>query len=155
MRRVPLVIGLASCLVLAAPPSTRADDCEAARCATERAIAASCPCDEASNHGRYVSCVARQVRALVASGAVPPRCKGKVVRCAARSTCGKRAGFVTCRIPVDTCDLATGTCTGDPTVACATDLDCGARCKIASSAERCTARGGTPGTGSCCDACGP
>lgn len=148
---------LALTLVYARPVVTMAAqvDCEPARCATQAAIAANCPaCDAPGiNHGRYVSCVARQVKQLVVSGQVPPTCKGKVVRCAARSTCGK-PGFVTCNRPIDTCDLTTGLCVGDPTLTCTTDLDCGARCKVARDADHCLAIGGTVGTGSsCCAAC--
>ena len=134
-------------------------DCEPARCAAQTAIAARCPsCDGADNHGRYVSCVARIVRELVADGTVPVNCKGKVVRCAAKSTCGK-PGFVRCLFPTDTCvvDSVTllGTCAETPTLACVTDLDCGAKCKTKSSSDRCTARGGiVGGTGSCCATCG-
>jgi hypothetical protein len=134
-------------------------DCEPARCAAQAAITMRCPaCDDAENHGRYVSCVARLVRELVADGTVPGNCKGKVVRCAARSTCGK-PGFVRCLIPTDTCTVdpltGIGTCGKDPMLACVTDLDCGAKCKTKSSADRCTRRGGTVGgTGSCCPGCG-
>jgi hypothetical protein len=40
-------------------------------------------------------------------------------------------------------------------LACVTDLDCGARCKIKSSAERCTERGGVVGVApNCCASCG-
>ena|SRR5437867_4880832 len=66
-------------------------DCEAARCAAQTAISQQCPsCAEATNHGRYVSCVAHVVKQNVSPG-----CRGKAIRCAARSTCGK-PGFVTC-----------------------------------------------------------
>ena len=134
-------------------------DCEPARCAAQAAIARECPsCDGAGNHGRYVSCVAHVVKQLVTDGTVPGNCKGKVVSCAARSTCGK-AGFVRCLFPTDTCvvDPATGlgTCAANPTLACVTDLDCGAKCKTKSSADLCTGRGGTVGgSGTCCAACG-
>src|SRR5262245_17468198 len=105
----------------------------------------------------HVCVVARVVRTLVANGTVPGNCKGKVVSCAARSTCGK-PGFVRCLFPTDTCvvDPVTllGTCAENPTLACVVDLDCGAKCKTKSSADGCTQRGGTlGGTGSCCAAC--
>ena len=133
-------------------------DCEPARCAVQAAIARECTCDSATNHGRYVSCVAHVVKDLVANGTVPVNCKGKVVRCAAKSTCGK-PGFVRCLFPTDTCvvDPVTllGTCAENPALACVTDLDCGARCKTKSSSDRCTDRGGiVGGTGSCCATCG-
>jgi hypothetical protein len=98
--------------------------------------------------------VAHVVKRLSQQGLVPTNCKGKVTRCAARSTCGK-PGFVTCLIPTDVCDLATGTCVDDPTITCLTDVDCGAKCKTKSSAERCEARGGTVSpAASCCASCG-
>ena len=151
MRRILLM----SVLVLGFSGVSLAErvDCEPARCAVQAAIAAECSCPEASNHGRYVSCVAHVVKRLAANEPIPITCKGKVTRCAARSTCGK-PGFVTCHIPTDTCDLTTFTCVEDPSLTCATDLDCGSRCKIRSSAEICVARGGTVGTeASCCASC--
>jgi len=53
----------------------------------------------AGNHGAYVSCIADQANQL-SSGptpSLPKSCKGKVKKCAAKSTCGK-PGFVTCCI---------------------------------------------------------
>src|SRR3989442_9279188 len=100
------------------PPS----DCEAERCAAQTAIEQQCPsCSGATNHGRYVSCVAHVVKQHVSPG-----CRGKAIRCAARSTCGK-PGFVTCLIPTDTCDLSAGspgTCVGNPSISCTNDFDC-------------------------------
>jgi len=133
-------------------------DCEPARCAAQAAIARECPsCDAADNHGRYVSCVAHIVKRLVGDGTVPGNCKGKVVSCAARSTCGK-PGFVRCLFPTDTCvvDPVTGlgTCAANPALACITDLDCGAKCKTKSSSDRCTTGGGiVGGSGTCCASC--
>jgi len=129
-------------------------DCEPARCAVQARIAAECPCETATNHGRYVSCVAHVVKRLSHDeGLIPTNCKGKVTRCAARSTCGKE-GFVTCLIPTDTCDLTTGFCTNDTTLACLTDVDCGAKCKIKSTSDGCTSRGGVVGTATnCCASC--
>ncbi|HLK11941.1 MAG TPA: hypothetical protein VKW76_11210 [Candidatus Binatia bacterium] len=136
-----------------------ATDCEPARCAVQAAIAQNCSCATAPNHGQYVSCVAHQVKALVASGAVPTTCKGAVTRCAAKSVCGK-AGFVTCEIPTDACVIpagaTTGTCAANPALTCATSLDCGAACKIKHDADLCTAVGGTVGTSpTCCASCTP
>jgi hypothetical protein len=154
IKTIITALSLASALALAAAPARSARvDCEPARCAVQAAIAAECPCTESSNHGRYVSCVAHVVKRLSSERVVPVNCKGKVTRCAARSTCGK-PGFVTCHIPTDTCDLTTFTCVGDPTLTCATDLDCGSVCKVKSSEEGCAARGGTAGTeSSCCATC--
>ena len=133
-------------------------DCEPARCAAQKAIIEGCPsCDDASNHGRYVSCVAKVVKTLSDDGTIPGNCKGKVVSCAARSTCGK-PGFVRCLLPTDTCVInpatGLGTCEKNPALACVTDLDCGAKCKTKSSADGCTQHGGTlGGSGTCCAAC--
>lgn len=141
------VASLAGTAALAQPV-----DCEPARCAVQAALDQQCPCTEATNHGRYVSCVARVVNRLARDGVIPRNCKGKIRRCAARSTCGK-PDFVACHVPTSTCDLSAGTCTDDATVACATDLDCGSRCSI-KRAERCEARGGVEGaSGMCCADC--
>jgi hypothetical protein len=128
-------------------------DCEPARCAVQATIAANCPC-AADNHGRYVSCVAHAVKQAAADGTIPINCKGKVVRCAARSTCGKD-GFVVCQIPTDACDPTTLHCVGDTSIACTTDLDCGSKCKIKSSTDRCVALSGVVNetATNCCAAC--
>jgi hypothetical protein len=144
---------LAAAFLVSPVPAARAAqvDCEAARCAVRAAIEARCPCSAAPNHGQHVSCVTRVVREL--SDQIPNNCRGKVVRCAAASTCGK-AGFVTCIRPKDRCDTATGTCARDASQTCVTDLDCTSRCKVTSSAERCLAIGGTVGaSSSCCPGC--
>jgi len=114
-------------------------------------ILADCPCT--GNHGQYVSCVTRGVRDAVSSGDLDTNCKGKVVRCAARSTCGKKEGFVTCTI----CEP--GTCTDgfcdNGVTACIDSTTCPQvvdRCSTKSSAEHCAARGGIVGHGSCCHA---
>jgi hypothetical protein len=158
MMKLAHVVGVL--VLLGGSPWAFADkvDCEPARCAVQATIAAECPCETSDNHGRYVSCVAQVVRRLAAQGTIPINCRGKITKCSARSTCGK-PGFVTCRIPTDECVIETGqptgTCLDDPTLTCVTDLDCGARCKVKSSVERCEARGGTVGTAtSCCPGCG-
>ncbi len=133
-------------------------DCEPARCAAQDALAMRCPCDAATNHGKHVSCVNRVLKDLVRDGTVPTSCKGKVTRCAARSTCGK-SGFVTCYFPdeLGTCDLALGTCVEDASLACTDSSQCvlSLTCRTRSSAESCTAVGGiSGGGGSCCGSCG-
>jgi hypothetical protein len=142
---VALALGLAS-------GARATSDCGAARCTFDQAVAAKCRCDTATNHGQYVSCVAHVVRGLAACGLLPTNCKGKVTRCAARSTCGKD-GFVTCTVPLSTCDPTLHTCTDDPAVACTTDIDCGSRCSTKHSADHCPVDG-VVGTGSCCPTCG-
>jgi hypothetical protein len=154
-----LLAGLASGRSAAQAPSCPPDPttatCEDWRCCFQEQINA-CNCDGSSNHGRYVSCVAHKVKTLVDSG-LPRNCKGKLVRCAARSTCGK-PGFVTCQIPIDTCVIdettGMGTCAKHPEMTCTTAAECGTKCKTKSSDVRCTDAGGTVGpSGSCCSAC--
>ncbi len=92
-------------------------------------------CAAATNHGQYVSCVAGKVKAMD-STALPPQCRGAVVRCAARSTCGK-PGFVTC---------------------CRTRADGRTKCSTKNGDEHCVAPSGgsacvSVGNPSCCDAC--
>jgi hypothetical protein len=163
---VQFVVG-GTLLGLAASSAWAKTDCEPVRCNAQlQADISACPCpsDNSSNHGRYVSCVAHAVNAFVASDPTIPRnCKGKVVRCAARSTCGK-PGFVVCNIPVvfGTCDLSSGTpgtCSlgTSTTGTCLADTDCvvESTCKIKSSEQRCLDRGGTvdPNSTTCCAAC--
>jgi hypothetical protein len=139
----------------AVPAQSQPGDCEAARCLVQSEIEADCPCDDATNHGRHVSCVARTIRRLWQQGDIPTNCKGKIQRCAARSTCGKE-GAVTCLRPTSTCDPTLLTCASDPNVPCTTDLECGARCSLKRSADRCTEAGGTVGSSTtCCANCGP
>ncbi len=149
---------IASCLlagILFAPAGSMGAqaDCEAARCAVQAALGSECSCATATNHGKYVSCVAHVVKRLSDAGTIPINCRGAVKRCAARSVCGK-AGFVTCQIPTDTCDQTTMHCTAQPTLACLVDADCGTRCKIKRSSDVCLGAGGAVGASStCCATC--
>lgn len=155
-KRVGL-LAIVALVGLGSAPVQAETDCEAARCAVQADLD-QCSCSAASNHGRYVSCVAHVVKALSRGDdpPVPTRCKGKIVRCAARSICGKE-GFVTCQIPVfGTCDTTTGLCVEDGVTPCTSETDCviGTKCKIKHSAELCLARGGTVGTSpTCCSDC--
>ena len=92
-------------------------------------------CSTAKSHGEYVSCVAHQAKAAVKAGTLPKQCKGTVVKCAAKSTCGK-PGFVTC---------------------CRTTKQGNPACAITPRAARCTApKHGAACVGSvpsCCDVC--
>ena len=92
-------------------------------------------CSTAKSHGEYVSCVAHQAKAAVKAGTLPKQCKGTVVKCAAKSTCGK-PGFVTCCRPTKKGNTA---------------------CAITPGAARCTApKHGAACVGSvpsCCDVC--
>jgi hypothetical protein len=156
--RYGFVLGIFTLLALGAPAADAQTDCEAARCAVQAELDRECPCSEASNHGRHVSCVAHVVKRLAErpNAVVPTNCKGKIKRCAARSICGKE-GFVTCQIPLlGTCDPTTNTCVEDPLVPCTAEGVCilGTRCKTKRSAEHCLAKGGTVGTSpTCCSDC--
>jgi hypothetical protein len=125
---------LAFLLATWAAPARAAVDCGGVRCSVQEAVDLACPCATAASHGRHVRCVAHVVRQLVADGAVPRACRRELVRCAARSTCGRKAGAVVCEVPGAR----------------------GNRCRISPSAEGCVARGGTVGTrASCCPDCVP
>lgn len=154
-------------------------DCEPDRCAVQAMLDEACPCGlpsgtvaattnggllgvasgtTAATHGHYVSCVVQALKSLAQQDppAVQKNCRGKITRCAARSTCGKE-GAVTCLIPkLGTCDTEAGTCVENSMLACTSDADCvlSTRCKIKRSADRCMAAGGTVGTGTtCCADC--
>jgi hypothetical protein len=102
-----------------------------ARAAADR----QCSCAGAESHGRYVRCVSAATDAEVAAGRLSPACRGKVVRCAVRSTCG-RAGAITC---------------------CRTNAQGASSCSIKRHPQRCRPpRGGRATVGtrpSCCDPC--
>jgi hypothetical protein len=155
MRR-PFALGVIALLAIAARAADAQTDCEPDRCAVQAALEQECPCSQATNHGRHVSCVAHVVKRLADDGEIATNCKGKIKRCAARSICGKE-GFVTCNIPVlGTCDATTNTCVEDPTLACTSEGVCvlGTRCKTKRSADLCLAKGGTVGTSpTCCSDC--
>ena len=70
--------------------------CEEARCCFQQRMLQECNCEQADNHGRFVSCAAHLIKDLEAEG-MPTNCHGKLQRCAARSICGKQDhGFHTC-----------------------------------------------------------
>jgi hypothetical protein len=153
MRRTAWSTVFASLLwAITVTPAYCCDD-PAAADAVRASIASACPCTAATNHGQYVSCVNRQIRQAVTSGQLPTNCKGAVTRCAARSTCGKKTGFVTC----STCEpgtCANGVC-DDGTTACADSSTCPpvlTHCSTKASADLCS---GVVGSGSCCDASCP
>jgi hypothetical protein len=108
------------------PTGADAADVAAAR----KAVADNCDCAGAANHGAFVSCAAEQAKGLANNS-----CRGVVVSCAAKSTCGK-PGFVTC---------------------CRTKASGVTKCSTKSKADRCKPpKGGSACVGtfaSCCDAC--
>ena len=136
--RLAASVGLCLCVVLgSAPvalatcdPTTEPDKADVAN--ARAAVAANCDCAGATSHGAYVGCAAQQANLTL----VNKSCAGAVKRCAARSTCGKPVGAVTCCVT-----KATGT-----------------KCKIKRDAEHCTGRAGSTACvgsyTSCCDACG-
>jgi hypothetical protein len=104
---------------------------DAADIANARAqVTANCPCATATNHGQYVKCAGEQARMNL----VNQSCRGAVVKCAAKSTCGK-PNFVAC------CRTKNGV----------------TKCSTKSSASHCTAPMGGSACAStkssCCDAC--
>ena len=108
---------------------TGADAADVAR--VRGLVADNCDCAGTPNHGTFVSCAAEQARELANNS-----CRGLVVKCAARSTCGK-PGFVTC---------------------CRTKASGTTKCSTKSSGDRCKApKNGSAcvsvGNASCCDAC--
>src|SRR5207249_1033453 len=113
------------------------DPADTDQLASVRATAADqCDCAGATDHGRYVSCVAHVADAAVRSGSLRKACRDSVMRCAAESVCGKRDSVTCCR----------------------TDARGEAKCSIKHSAAECKApHGGMACVGqvpSCCDACG-
>jgi len=105
--------------------------------AVRATIEAQCDCAGASRHGTYVRCATRVAKSALKSGMLSRQCKVAVVKCAARSACGK-PGFVTC---------CRTTAKGKTTCSIKRDA---ALCKAPKHGSAC------PGQqASCCDACGP
>jgi plastocyanin len=102
---------------------------------TRAAAALRCPCTGATNHKRYIQCVAQVAKAAAKSGTLPKQCRGSVVSCARKSTCGE-PGFVTC---------------------CRTIAKGVTKCSVKPSPAKCTApKGGSACVGavpSCCESC--
>src|SRR5213596_203801 len=110
---------------------------DADQVAAVRAMAdEECDCDSATNHGKYLHCVAKVADEAVAEGELREECEDAVVSCASQSTCGIPAAVTCCR----------------------TDAAGNTTCSIKRSAGACKPpRGGTAFVGSvpsCCDACG-
>ena len=101
-------------------------DCSGSLAAVQTAVAASCDCATAVNHGQFVHCAAHVVKGLVADTSLDRHCKGAMVRVFAKSTCGKLDAVTCCTVK---------------------------GCKVKKAAI-CEKRGGTPGvTPFCTDAC--
>src|SRR6266516_2603573 len=109
---------------------------DADQVAAVRALAdENCDCDSATNHGKYVGCVARVAQAAVKDGSLREECKDDVVHCADQSTCGRPRALTCCR----------------------TDAHGHTKCCIKPRDAACRApKGGSACIGtaaSCCDAC--
>src|SRR5437773_5455136 len=109
---------------------------DADQVAAVRALAdENCDCGSATNHGKYVGCVARVAQAAVRDGSLREQCKDDVVHCADQSTCGRPRSLTCCR----------------------TDAHGHAKCSIKPRDAACRApKGGSACVGtaaSCCDAC--
>jgi hypothetical protein len=98
-------------------------------------VDAECNCAGVLNHGTFVKCAKEIAKARVEALTLPKNCKGAVVRCAAKSTCGK-PGFVTC------CRT-----NAKGVTKCSTKSD-GALCKPPKDGSACVST-----FTSCCDAC--
>lgn len=98
MRASRRLIALAFLLALPAGAMARRGRPEPIPCPADVAVAleAACPCDTAATHGQYVRCVARFRNTLRRSGCLSDETRG-IVRCAARSTCGRPSAVVCCR----------------------------------------------------------
>src|SRR5437764_461930 len=124
---------LAALLVLVAVPAAGRDRPHRDACPGEVAaeIAEHCPCDGASSHGQYVSCLVRFGNALRKAGCLDGT-ELASIRCAARSTCGKTTAVICC---------AAGAC--NPRA-----------CGVARDERACGAAGRVSvGKGSVCDTC--
>jgi hypothetical protein len=60
------------------------------------ALEAACPCDTAVNHGQHVRCIAHFRNLLRRSGCMTDEARS-LMRCAARSTCGRPSAVVCCK----------------------------------------------------------
>src|SRR4029453_18598328 len=96
---------------------------------------ATCNCATAPNHGTYVKCAKGIAKARTDTLLLPKNCKGSVVKCAAKSTCGK-PGFVTC------CRT-----NSKGKTKCSTKKDA-SKCKPPKNGSACVSA-----FSSCCDAC--
>ena len=127
----------------------------------------ACPCDGPDgvepwkSHGRYVRCVARYRNALRRAGCAAATDLREVMRCAARSTCGKVAAVVCCFYDEGTCTdpepddgEPAGFCSNDTLRACGSDAEClTTRARLMPNQDVCYELDGDALTGSVCSAC--
>jgi hypothetical protein len=114
---------------------------DASQLATVRAeIDAACDCTGATNHGQYVSCVARVAGAARQDGRLRAECLGeldRMISCAGKSTCGKERAVVCCRT------FRSGR------TSCSVRMN-PASCRAPTGGSACVSD-----RSSCCEACGP
>jgi hypothetical protein len=100
-------------------------------------VASTCNCAGSTNHGEFVKCAAGIANTRATNNQLSKQCKGVVKKCAAHSACGS-PDKVTC------CITKNGK----------------TKCKVASTATKCTDKGGTVGGvggmhSSCCSDTAP
>jgi hypothetical protein len=116
------------------------------------------------NHGQFVSCVAHFRNALRKGHCADPSSMRSIVRCAARSSCGREDAVLCCRYTTGMCSdpnpadlVAQGTCSNGG-AACNADADCTqSSARVVHDAASCTSDGGVvvPGGGTVCAPCPP
>ncbi len=91
--RLILALGL-----LAVLPDFAGAQCTSAKCtdldAVENAravVAAACDCSGAQSHAKYVKCAKQVIRAAIKGATLQRQCKGSIMKCEARSTCGSKS----------------------------------------------------------------
>src|SRR5262245_11435800 len=110
--RTLLVAGVVLATVGAIPSRAVARRCgdapadASAVAAVRTQVASHCHCAKSATHGRYVRCAARVAARAVHDGLLRMECKGRIVKCAAKSTCG-RPDEVTCEMPTTTSSTTT------------------------------------------------
>jgi len=72
------------------------DPSGALRAAARADVKANCNCATATNHGEYVHCSKDRLKNNNPS--LPRSCRGKVQKCAAKSTCGKPGFIICCKV---------------------------------------------------------
>jgi hypothetical protein len=99
-----MIRGIASSAVLlaialaAASASAQCESPEdlAAVAASRGIVNMRCACDTAVPHGQYVRCASTVANEEMVALRLPRQCRKVVVKCAAKSTCGKPVGFHPC-----------------------------------------------------------
>jgi hypothetical protein len=169
MARLTTLLLVLGCLALPAGASAKRRTVPLA-CPADVAAAvdAACPCDgkllsdgslgDWRSHGRYVSCVAHFRNRLRKAGCLTDDERRSVTSCAARSTCGSQTVIICCLTDPGACvigaDDASGTCAGDPSLACDVDEDCDVvHARLTRDDGTCDTLGGDTSDGSVCTAC--